>query len=93
MLYNMFLYVLQHIFFAWPQLHFLHFPRDFAFFADTCSKMHKKHRYGIDNAPSPERRKGGLAPLSSPRGYGAHGAPHAEPGKRNARGSRESRAS
>lgn len=28
------------------------------------------------NAPSPGRRKGGLAPLSCPRGNGAHGALH-----------------
>ena len=85
MLCNMFFYVVQHIFGrakkcisreASMTLHFLHIlsQRQNALFAVSCRRMYKKHRYEIDNAPSPERRKGGLAPLSCPRGNGAHGA-------------------
>lgn len=87
MLCNMFLYVVQHVFraankctiYIFPgTLHFLQlFSRsDYAIFADSCRTIHKKHRYEIENAPSPGRRKGGLAPLSCPCGNGAHGAPH-----------------
>lgn len=87
MLCNMFLYVVQHIFrisafcikckYSGMILHLLQSCRQsFAIFAISCRRMHKKHRYEIDNAPSPERRKGGLAPLSCLRGNGAHGAPH-----------------
>ena len=87
MLCNMFLYVVQHIFrisaicikckYSGMILHLLQICRPtFALFAGSCRRMHKKHHYEIDNAPSPVRRKGGPAPLSCLRGNGAHGAPH-----------------
>lgn len=76
MLCNMFLYVVQHIFGQGQKVHIARGLEDFALSADSCRRLHKKHRYEIDYAPSPVRRKGGLAPLSCPRGNGAHGAPH-----------------